>query len=196
MLDYRVALRAGGSAMAELAVNYRQMGQEGNRPCSQQAIHKVGERLTYESLMEGCYWNYIRVYVPEGSHLLTASRHPTPAEYLLRGLNTTGEAEILPGEGGKAVFAQFFVVEQGGTLETRFYYDLPQVAPSSDGQWRYTLLIQKQPGTDSTPVSLAIVLPPGAGLLTARPLPHAVDGETLTFELQLDTDVAVEVVYE
>jgi hypothetical protein len=196
ILDYEVILRADGGAMAELAVTYHQMGRKSGRPCSHQGSYWVGMQLTYESLMESCYWNYLRVYVPEGSHLLTASSHPTPAEYLLRGVTTTGEAEILPGEEGKAVFAQFFVVEQGGTLETRFFYDLPQVVQSSDGQRRYTLLIQKQPGTDSMQVSLAVVLPPGAQLSTAKPLPQAVDGETLMFELQLDTDVAVEVVYE
>ena len=195
-LDYGVTLRTDGGAMAELTVNYRQMGQDNDLPCNHQAIHKVGERLTYEDLMQGCYWNYLRVYVPGESHLWAASPRPTPAGYLLRGVGATGEAEVLPSEGEKAVFAQFLVVEQGGTLTTRFNYDLPQVVELSGDQQTYTLLIQKQPGTDNTPVSLMVVLPPGSRLLTARPLPRVVDGETLKFELQLQTDVAVEVVYE
>jgi hypothetical protein len=155
--------------------------------------------VTYESLTEGCYWNYLRIYVPEGSHLESASRHPTPAEYLLRGTAATGEAEVLPAELSKTVFAQFFVVEPGQTLTARFEYDLPrvvQLSEGSEGQWRYTLLIQKQPGTGSTPVSLTIALPPGAELLAATPPPRIVDGEALTFDLGLDTDVVVEVVYE
>ena len=152
--------------------------------------------MTYESLMEGCYWNYLRTYVPESSRLQTASRHPTPAEYLLREVAAAGEAEVLPDEVGKAVFAQFFVIEQGQALTARFEYDLPHVARSSEGQWRYTLMLQKQPGTDNTPVSLTIALPSGAQLLAATPPPRVIDGRTLTFALQLDTDILVEVAYE
>jgi len=144
--------------------------------------------------MEGCYWNYLRVYVPEGSHLQTASPHPTPAAYLLRGEAAPGEAEVLPDK-GKATFGQFFVVERGRALATRFEYALPRVARSSEGQWRYTLLIQKQPGTDRTPVSLTIVLPPGTQLLVATPTPRVENESTLTFALELNTDVIVEVTY-
>ncbi len=195
-LEYQVALRADGSAQAVLAVDYQHTGRGNGSVCHQRATYTEGERVTYESLMEGCYWNYLRVYVPEGSHLYIASRHPTPAEYLLRGVAAAGEAEVLPVEGDKAVFAQFFVVERGQALETRFYYDLPRVAHSSEGQWRYALLVQKQPGTDGTPVSLTIALPPGAQLLAATPPPRVIDGESLTFALELDTDTIVEVTYE
>ena len=106
---------------------------------------------------------------------------------------------MLPVKLSKTVFAQFFVVEPGQTLTARFEYDLPRVAQlseGSEGQWRYTLLIQKQPGTGSTPVSLAIALPPGAELLAATPPPRIVDGEALAFDVGLDTDVVVEVVYK
>ena len=152
--------------------------------------------LSYEALMHRCYYDYLRVYVPAGAALRAATPHPTPGEYLILGQADDGQAVALPNEAGKTVFGQFFVVEYGQTLETRLEYELPRVAKTDKGQWHYVLLIQKQPGTDNTSVSLAIVLPPGAKLSTARPLPNAVDGETLTFELQLDTDVAVEIVYE
>jgi hypothetical protein len=195
MLEYQVTLHADGGGTAALEVNYRHVGHGSNVVCSQRGIYEEGERVTYESLMEGCYWNYLRVYAPEGSRLWVASPHPVPADYLLRGRGTAGQAEVLPDELGKAVFAQFFVVEYGQGLTTHFEYDLPPVARPSEGRWRYQLLIQKQPGTEGTPVSLAVVLPPGAELLTAKPFPHAVDGETLTFELQLDADIDVEIVY-
>ena len=195
-LEYQVTLHADGGAVAALAVNYHHAGHESSSSCNQHGLYEEGERMTYESLMEGCYWNYLRTYVPESSRLQTASRHPTPAEYLLREVAAAGEAEVLPDEVGKAVFAQFFVIEQGQALTVRFEYDLPHVARSSEGQWRYTLMLQKQPGTDSTPVSLTIALPSGAQLLAATPPPRVIDGRTLTFALQLDTDILVEVAYE
>lgn len=195
-LDYQVVLHVDGGATATLAVDYHHTGREDGHLCHQHGIYREGERMTYESLMRGCYWNYLRVYVPGGSHLHAASRQPTPAEYLLRGEATAGEAEVLLAEGGKTAFAQFFVVERGKALGTRFCYDLPQVVQSSEGRWRYTLVIQKQPGTDRTPVSLTIALPPGAQLAAATPPPHVSDGGALAYSLELETDVVIEVVYE
>jgi hypothetical protein len=196
MLEYQVTLHADGGGTAALEVDYRHVGHGSNVVCSQRGIYEEGERVTYESLMQGCYWNYLRVYVPEGSRLRAASPHPVPADHLLRGVATAGQAEVLPDELGRAVFAQFFVVEHGQELTTHFEYDLPPVARPSEGRWRYELLIQKQPGTDSPPVSLVVVLPPDAQLLSAVPPPRRVEGTAVTFALELDTDVVIEVIYE
>jgi hypothetical protein len=54
----------------------------------------------------------------------------------------------------------------------------PDLLSVAQGQRRYALLVQKQPGTDGTPS------------------PSGIDGEMLTFELDLATDVAVEIAYE
>jgi len=196
MLEYHITLHADGSGTATLDVNYRHIGQESNIVCDQRGVYQKGERITYESLMEGCYWNYLRVYAPEGSRLRAASPHPVPGDYLLPDRGTTGQAEVLPGELGKTVFAQFFVVEYGQELTAHFEYDLPPVAQTSDGRWRYQLLIQKQPGTDRPPVSLVVRLPPDAELLSAVPSPRRIEGTDVTFALELDTDVAVDVIYE
>ena len=193
-VDYRVALRADGTAVAELSLTYAHQGRREGVRC-QHRLPYTGD-LTYEGMMHRCYYDYLRVYVPAGSVLHSATPHSTPGEYLIRGEPDDGQAVTLDDEAGKAVFAQFFVVEYGQTLTTRFEYNLPYVARSSEGQWRYALLIQKQPGTDSTPVSLTIALPPSAQLLAATPPPRVIDGRTLTFALQLDTDILVEVAYE
>jgi hypothetical protein len=81
-------------------------------------------------------------------------------------------------------------------LTTRFEYDLPKVVQSDDGQHRYTLLIQKQAGTETTQISLTVILPPDTNLLTTTPPPQVVDGNTLTFDMQAETDVVVKVIYE
>ncbi len=193
-VDYRVALRADGTAVAELSLTYAHQGWREGVRC-QHHLPYTGD-LTYEKMMHRCYYDYLRVYVPSGSVLRSVTLHPTPGEYLVRGEPDDGQAVTLGGEAGKSVFGQFFVVEYGQTLTTRFEYDLPRVARLSESQWCYALLIQKQPGTDGTPVSLTIALPPGAQLLAATPPPRVIDGGTLTFSLQLDADIVVEVVYE
>jgi hypothetical protein len=191
---YRVVLRPDGTAAAELSLAYAHQGRKADVHCQHQPTY-AGD-LTYEALIHRCYYDYLRVYVPAGSVLRAATPHPVPGGYLLRGEPDDGQAVALSDEAGKTVFAQFFVVEYGQTLTTRFEYDLPRVARLSKGQWHYVLLVQKQPGTDSTPVSLTLALPPGAQLLAATPSPRMTDKETLTFDLSLDTDIVVEVVYE
>ena len=192
-LDYRVALQADGTATAELSLAYTHLGQQSDEHCQQRTLYTGS--LSYHTMMDRCYYNYLRVYVPSGSVLRTATPHPTPAEYLIRDTSADGQADT-SNEAGKAVFTQFFVVERGQTLTTRFEYDMPKVARPSDGQHRYTLLIQKQAGTDNAPVSVTIILPPGTELVTASPTPKAIDASTLTFELELYADSFIEVTYE
>jgi hypothetical protein len=191
--DLRVALHADGTAASELALTYAHQGRQQDVRCQHQPPY-TGD-LNYEEIIHRCYYDYLRVYVPAGSALRAATPHPTPGEYLLRGGPDDGQAVTLSDEAGKTVFAQFFVVEYGQTLVTRFEYDLPPVARLSEQQWHYSLLIQKQPGTDRTPVSLTLVLPPGAKLLAATPSPRTIDEGALTFDLSLDVDIVVEVTY-
>jgi hypothetical protein len=192
-VDRRVTLNADGTASSELTLTYMHQGQREDIRC--QPIVPYTTDITYETLMHRCYYDYLRIYAPSGSVLRAATPHPTPGEYLVRGEPADGQAAT-SSEAGKTVFSQFFVVEYGQTLKTRFEYDLPQVVQSKGRQHSYTLLIQKQAGVDTVPVSLTVILPPGADLLTATPPPQVVDGDTLTFGLQLETDVVVKIAYK
>jgi hypothetical protein len=192
-LNRRVILNTDGTASSELTVTYKHQGQREGIRC--QHLTRYTMDITYEALIHRCYYDYLRVYVPSGGVLRAATPLPTPGEYLIRGEPTDGLATT-SSEAGKTVFAQFFVVEYGQTLTTRFEYDLPQVVQPKGRQNSYTLLIQKQAGTDAVPVSLTVVLPPDADLVTATPPPQTVDGNTLTFGLRLETDVIVEVTYK
>jgi hypothetical protein len=192
-VERRVTLNADGTASSELTLTYAHQGQRENVRC--QSIIKYTTDITYDALIHRCYYDYLRVYVPSGSLLRTATPHPTPGEYLVRGEPTDGQTTA-SSEAGKTVFAQFFVVEYGQTLTTRLEYDLPKVVQSQGRQHSYTLLIQKQAGTDATLVSLTVVLPPDADLMSVTPSPQVVDGDTLTFDLQLETDITVEVTYK
>jgi hypothetical protein len=192
-IDYRVALRPDGTAEANLSISYTQLDDPTNVRC-QQGFPYVGN-LTYDAMMHRCYYDYLRVLVPTGSALRSATAYPTPAEYFLRNKPDDGKA-MVSSEAGKTVLAQFFVVEYGKTLTTRFDYDLPIVAPLKQNQRTYSVLFQKQPGTNGTGLSLTVTLPPGAKLVSAMPAPSANDNGKLVFTLQFDTDVVVRVVYE
>jgi hypothetical protein len=193
-VDQRVTLNTDGTASSELTLTYTHQGQRENIRCQPPPPYTAG--ITYEALIHRCYYDYLRIYVPSGSVLRAATPHPTPGEYFILGKPTDGQAVTLSDELGKAVFAQLFVVEYGQVLTTRFEYDLPKVVQSDDGQHRYTLLIQKQAGTETTQISLTVILPPDTNLLTTTPPPQVVDGNTLTFDMQAETDVVVKVIYE
>ena len=188
-----VALDTEGAATTELTVRYVHQGEKEGVRCEH--LPSYHGELSYEALMHRCYYDYLRVYVPAGSALRAATPHPIPGEYLILGQPADGQAVVLPDEAGKTVFGQFFVVEYGQTLETRLEYEVPRVTEEDEGRWHYSLLIQKQPGADELPISLTIVLPPGASLLAATPSPRTIDEDTLAFDLILDSDIVVEVDY-
>lgn len=193
-LGYVLQLEASGGATAELLLTYEHGGTAVTNGCTHYLPPSGGE-FAYEILTQRCYYNYLRLYVPAGSVLRSATSHPTPAEYLVTKRSADGKAQPLAEEFGRAVLAQFFVVEPGTTLTTRFFYDLPQVAWRDKQGWHYSLLIQKQVGSKGMPISLSIVLPPGGQLLSAWPAPQSITGERINFSFVLEQDVQLEMVY-
>ncbi len=190
---YTVRLYEDGTASAELTLTYGHQGQREHVVCDPMVLYD--SEVTYEGMIHRCYYDYLRVYVPYGALLRSASHHPTPGAYLVTGEGVSGEVEVFE-EYDKTVFGQFFVVEYGQTLTTHFYYDLPVVVRDADGQRRYTLLLQKQSGTGDLPFYVSLELPSGARVVSAAPVPARVVHEKLDFEVVLDQDVWLEVVFE
>lgn len=193
-ISYEVTLGTDGTADATLSLTYAHQGQRPQITCTPQIPYRG--HLTYESMIHRCYYDYVRIYAPAGSHWWAMTPHPTPGEYLLRGKPAAGQAENLGDEFGKAVLGQFFVVAYGQTVTTTLTYDLPTIVQAKNKQRLYTLLVQKQPGTQGTSLTLALTLPPGAKFISATPAPSQIVGERLLFAGELNTDFQVEVIYE
>jgi len=191
--DYQVALRADGTGRVTVILSYAHQGMKGDVVCMQ--IIPYDANVTYDKLTHTCYYDYLRLVVPRGSQLQQATAHPTPGEYLLSGKPSDGKAEAMSDETGRTIFGQFFVVEYGKQLETRFEYDLPVVVTDVSGHKRYSLLLQKQSGTDAMPVKVRLTLPDRARLVSASPRPVVQAGTILEFDLKLDTDRQIEVIY-
>jgi hypothetical protein len=148
-------------------------------------------------MTERCYYDYLRVYVPSGAELLQATPHAVPGSILLSGEQQPAEVDVSRGEEGKTVFATFLVLRPGESLETSFSYTLPRaIAEGGEGPWRYSLIVQKQPGTDARPLELAIDLPADAKILEAHPEPAERRGSVLQYRLDLRTDVSLELSWE
>ncbi len=193
-MNYQITLLPDGTGRAVVGLDYAHQGTRAGIVCMQ--LIPYDKDITYDKLTHTCYYDYLRLVVPRGSQLRKASAHPVPGKYLLSGVDADGKAETLrAGPAGWTIFGQFFVVEYGKQLQTRFEYDLPTVVTDAAGQKRYTLLLQKQSGTDALLVKVKLTLPAGARLVSANPRPTVQSGTTLEFDLQLDVDQQIEVVY-
>ena len=52
----------------------------------------------------------------------------------------------------------------------------------------YSLLVQKQAGTDAVPCTVHIVLPEGAAVLSSSPAPRTAEDRVLRYDLDLRED--------
>lgn len=191
-IDYQVELKPDGGAQGTVIITYHNKSTEGGADC----IQGVKPGQTYGQMMEGCYWDYLRVYVPRDSRLTEATRIPFPEGSLLSWVAKRTGPEgptVGPSEAGKDVFGQFFVVAPGEKRRVGFRYDLPEVV-FSESEKRYALLIQKQPGTIAVPVKVTILVPLGMEIVSAKPRPTLVSGNRVKYETTLLTDRQFELI--
>jgi hypothetical protein len=196
-LDYRVVLFADQTAQATLTLQYANRSK-GDQPCDPHPRYGAD----YDDLINRCYWDYLRLYVPEGSQLRAATAHATSAELVITGEEQSGTVEILPRESGKAVFGSFFVLDHGQEIAKTFVYELPPgTVEETDNGWRYRLLVQKQAGTDARPLRVTVALPPGTavesvaaeGTGQANPTVRQPEPNVVTFNSNLETDCWFEI---
>jgi hypothetical protein len=155
-------------------------------PC----IREVRYDPVYEQMMDRCYWNYLRVYVPQGSQLLDATRIPIPGEARFSGEGESGEIVIQPAEEGPwLTFAVLGLLPPSVAQARTFIWTLPaDVVQWEADEGGYSLWVQKQPGTRGHPLTVRVRLPEGSALLDAAPEPSAVEGDWVIYRMLLDRD--------
>jgi hypothetical protein len=169
-IQYEVELTPATRPVARLTLRYRNRSQ-GSPTC----FAGAGYEESYEEMMQGCYWDYVRVYAPGGSRLLQ-----------VEGSDQAPQTAV---EGQKAVFSAFIVVAPGQTRELTFEYQLAQnVVQSEFGQYR--LHMQKQPGTADIPVEVSISGRQGPLALSASNLEGVVGIDPVRFALSTDAALA------
>jgi hypothetical protein len=196
-INYEVDLTDPTRAQAEVAVHYRNTSQRIVGDC----VQRVEWLPTYQERMHGCYWDYVRFYVPEGTRLLTEEREPLPPGSLLSryAFAPPGDAgpDLEPLDKDRAAYGLFFVLEPEEEREVRLAWQLAPytIRKEADG-WRYQLLVQKQSGTPPIPLQVSVSLPPGSQRVMAEPETYVVQDDVLTFQLSLAADQHVEVVFQ
>ena len=170
-LRYEVDLTASPPEAA-LIVRYTNTSPPIDGPCDK----FTGQNYVpiYDALSWGCYWDYVRLYVPQGSELIGVTGGDVPvATY---------------DENSRTVYASYLVLAPGESRELAFRYHLP--ATVLDGT-TYDLLLQRQAGSADLPLQIIITAPAGmtcdaTEALTLQPIDGAWTAET---DLRLDRRV-------
>lgn len=173
-LDYAVTVDEDGSAMARLSLSYRHRIQRPTPAC----VHEARYGESYADLMERCYWDHVRVYLPAGTETV-------------KGHGSDGPTAVYP-ECGRTVFSGSFLLETGQSRQIELAYQ-PNIPKDSQS---YRLLLQKQPGTDSLPYRISVRLPAGTKPVRAYP-PGAVwtDG-IVVWQGATATDLEIELSWD
>jgi len=154
-------------------------------------------RLRYTNNTQNIDWrhtryrSYTRIYVPEGSELISSKGAMTGDLTQTGGVPVVGDVDVTK-ELGKTVFGAFWAIEPRRTGELTFTYRLPQRVADQLNQENYHVLVQKQPGAIT---ELTLDLSFGKKLLSATPPEEEPafgdDRYQATFDVQKDTPVTV-----
>jgi hypothetical protein len=165
-IDYEIDLTDPEAPRARLSVRYQNLSSRPVGTCVQES--RYGD--TYADMMDRCYWDYVRAYVPAGSELLSGPDLSLPVGSLL----ARNDAASLPrtihptlAVDGWSVWAAFFDLPPMEEVRLVWDYQLPLevLRRGADGSYHYRLRVQKQAGTVQVPLRLRVSLPPGADLV-------------------------------
>ena len=145
-----------------------------------------------------CYWNYLRVYMKEGTTLLDATPQFVPDNWMILKQKKQGQVDVLEEEiDGIQAFGTLQVLLGGQSLPVSFDFELPAdilKAESGSDQMIYHLKVQKQPGTLAVPITIRVHLPKDA-LIETTPSGAVVDGDDILYQTDLRKDIEFEVVF-
>ena len=164
-MEYEVVLGQVGRPAATLTMTYTNH----SRPQTECVQYPAGRLRTYDLWANDCYWDYLRLYVPLGSELLSSE-----------GIT---ETEVLPDEAGRTVWGAMLVVPAAASRAVRLRYRLPDFETG-----RYLLYVQKQAGTEAVPLLVRVVVPEDSRLGSTSPLPARVTGNVVVYEWDLRED--------
>ncbi len=138
-IDYRVIWPQGnnGPGQATVTISYKHPFAV---PAEDHCDPTPRYGNSYDDMAGRCYFDYVRLYVPSGSKLVKAEGFQAES------------VESLRGEKGTQLFAGYFVMKPGTTHTLRFTYTLPEWIRVEN----YRLLLQKQSGLISLPVTLDV----------------------------------------
>ena len=196
-ISYDVQLADDGNAQANLSITHVHTGKETGEPCWQGTLQEYEDQAQYKDLTDKCYWNYLRVYVPENSTFISGPQHIVPAETWYGGYDWDQPTEIIAELPGFTTFANFMLLPRASELTSHYEYELPATITQERNQHRqYELQLYRQAGTAGQQIEVAVSLPDGARFISAEPEPSSRDAGTVYFKVDLAGDQLISLIYE
>jgi len=150
----------------------------------------------YWDMMNRCYWNYERVYVPAGSALIAATPHVVAGKNLLTGQDMPAQMNPLTDVAGKSGWGTLVFAPRGETIVTTARYRLPMTVLSTKGDRRqYRLTVQKQAGMAGIKGQITVILPSDAQVVSVTPA-AAISGNRIVFPVILTQNRVFEVIFQ
>lgn len=195
-VTYSVDLSREERPRARLTVEYVNHSGPGSAPCEPQWQNRGTD---YNQLVNACYWNFVRVYIPNGSRMLSQTALPLPelSVSVEIGVGTPGQdTGTLSASHDKIVYSGLTTVPALESREVVLVYDLPAETLVSEGDILvYTLTIQKQPGVRQRKLSLELVSPDGYSVKSSS-MPYTTgDGGLVRISSLLTRDVTIRVTF-
>ena len=196
-ITYIVDLREAGRPRSTLTLKYDNHSGPGSPPCDPQWLNRG---TNYSQLKNACYWNFLGVYMPPDTRVLSSTELPLPEHSVSVeiGRGTPGrDTGATYSSHGKTVFSGLEAIEAGKRGEVHLVYDLPpSVLSRSGGELGYRLLIQKQPGVRQRSVSVEFKLPDGYQLKAGSMVPARTAAASVRFDVSLERDTWLDVLFE
>jgi hypothetical protein len=196
-IAYAVDLSNLAAPISEVSVSHTNHASPDSL-CSiaEQFTLRLNESNKY--LVDGCYWNYLRFYVPDQAKLLFGNPQAIPAEWMLTNVGVAPRIDSLDEDiDGVKTYGMLRVVPGGERLISRIRYGLPidvlEILPGTRNLI-YRLRVQKQPGTGAIPLSISVQLPPDV-IVQSAPPGAVVQDQTVRYDTNLKTDVIFEVIF-
>lgn len=156
-----------GRLRAKLTIRYHNRSTQRDDRCDKFRQYVP----TYDALTQGCYWDYVRVYVPLGAELLAGTGGDEP-------ITTTVELS-------RTCFATYFMLRPGEERELSLEYALPERLLHGG---TYRLYVQKQAGTGAIPLTITLTA-------SGKPVPresNAALSEQTVHRLLWKTDLLID----
>jgi hypothetical protein len=185
-ITYEVDLRSA-QPQARLTLVYTHTGRAGS-PC----VPETRYEPQYEQMMQRCYWDYVRVFVPRGNALLEATQIPVPDDRLLFGKGTgAGQVTAQNAQEGPWQSFEALLLLPTGQSQTRYYtwtLSADVIARQAD-EGTYALCVKKQLGAHDHALTVRVRLPEGYVLQQVEPQPAVPEeGGWVTFRVTLAQD--------
>ena len=196
-VHYAVDLSRSGRPRAELTVGYKNHSGPGSPGCVPQWLNRTND---YGHMKNACYWNFLRVYMPQESRVLSSTPLPLP-EYSVsveigRGVPGQDTGGISSSH-NKTVYSGLALLDSGKRAEINLVYDLPSSVLRRDGnRLVYELLLQKQPGVRQRDVVVKLLAPEGYQLAISSLPVIGERGSWVEFSLPLLRDTVLSLEFE